>query len=119
MMRKNWQRQSWTGITRNKMDKHLHSHKESPEVLEQKFTINNKLGLHARPAALFVQTVSKFESDISIQKGKLKVNGKSIMGVMMLAAAQGSSVLVRISGHDARKAMMAISKLFQNNFNEA
>lgn len=89
------------------------------EVLEQKFIINNKLGLHARPAALFVQTVSKFQSEVTIQKGKLKVNGKSIMGVMMLAAAQGSAVTVRLSGPDARKAMMALAKLFQNNFNES
>ena len=93
--------------------------KPSVEVLEQKFTINNKLGLHARPAALFVQTVSKFQSEISIQKGKLKVNGKSIMGVMMLAAAQGSTVTIRITGPDARKAMLTLSKLFQSNFNES
>ena len=95
------------------------SRKGSVEVLEQKFTINNKLGLHARPAALLVQTVNKFLSEVTIQKGKLKVNGKSIMGVMMLAAAQGSSITVRIAGSDARKAMMAIAKLFQSNFNEA
>ena len=89
------------------------------EILEQKFTINNSLGLHARPAALLVQMVNKFQSEVTIQKGKLKVNGKSIMGVMMLAAAQGSAVTVRITGADARRAMMAISKLFQSNFNES
>ena len=88
------------------------------EVLEQKFTISNKLGLHARPAALLVQTANQFQSDITIQKGKQKVNGKSIMGVMMLAAGLGSHVVVRISGPDARKAMQAIAKLFQQNFQE-
>ena len=88
------------------------------EVLEQKFTINNTLGLHARPAALLVQTANKFQSEITLQKGKQKVNGKSIMGVMMLAAGLGSHIIVRISGADARKAMAAISKLFQENFQE-
>ena len=99
------------------MDKPIR--KGAVETLEQKFTINNKLGLHARPAALLVQTVNKFQSEVTFQKGKLKVNGKSIMGVMMLAAGQGSHVTVRISGPDARKAMMAIAKLFQESFNEA
>ncbi len=92
--------------------------KEAVEVLEQKFTIGNKLGLHARPAALLVQTSNRFASDISIQKGKQKVNGKSIMGVMMLAAGSGTTLTVRISGPDARKAMAAIMKLFQQNFHE-
>ncbi len=88
------------------------------EVLEQKFTVNNKLGLHARPAALLVQLTNRFQSDITIQKGKQKVNGKSIMGVMMLAAGVGSTVTVRIVGADARKAMTAIAKLFHDNFQE-
>lgn len=88
------------------------------EVLEQKFTVNNKLGLHARPAALLVQIANSFQSDITIQKGKQKVNGKSIMGVMMLAAGPGSIVTIQIAGPDARKAMIAIAKLFQQNFRE-
>ena len=93
-------------------DKNVH------EVLEQKFTIQNKLGLHARPAALLVQTANRFQSEMTIQKGKQKVNGKSIMGVMMLAAGCGSVVTIRITGSDARKAMAAITKLFQQNFQE-
>ena len=94
------------------------SKKDVVEVLEQKFTVSNQLGLHARPAALLVQTANRFQSEITIQKGKQKVNAKSIMGVMMLAAGVGSSVIIRISGPDARKAMQAIAKLFQQNFQE-
>ncbi len=92
--------------------------KSAPEVLEQKFVIANKLGLHARPAALLVQTANRFQSEITIQKGKQKVNAKSIMGVMMLAAGLGSHVIVRMTGPDARKAMQAVAKLFQENFQE-
>ena len=88
------------------------------ETLEQKFVVQNKLGLHARPAALIVQTANKFQSEITIQKGKQKINGKSIMGVMMLAAGEGTNVIIRIVGPDARKAMAAMAKLFQENFQE-
>lgn len=88
------------------------------EVLEQRFIVSNKLGLHARPAALLVQAANSFQSDITIQKGKQRVNAKSIMGVMMLAAGPGSTVIVQITGFDARKAMAAIAKLFQQNFQE-
>ena len=88
------------------------------EVLEQKFEITNKLGLHARPAALLVQTISRFRSDVTIQKGKQKVNGRSIMGVMMLAAGPGSHLTVRISGPDARKLMLELMKLFEQGFGE-
>lgn len=100
------------------MDREKPVKKIPQELLEQKFTITNKLGLHARPAALLVQTSNKFQSEISLQKGKQKVNGKSIMGVMMLAAGPGSVIAVRITGSDARKAMQAIAKLFQENFQE-
>jgi phosphocarrier protein HPr len=92
--------------------------KNVPETLEQKFVVGNKLGLHARPAALLVQTANSFQSEITIQKGKQKVNAKSIMGVLMLAAGSGSIVIICIIGLDARKAMVAISKLFQQNFQE-
>lgn len=94
------------------------SKKKTIEVLRQTFTVSNKLGLHARPAALLVQTVNRFHSEVTIQKGKQKVNGKSIMGVMMLAAGPGSHVTIRASGPDARKAMAEIAKLFEQNFGE-
>ena len=90
----------------------------SEKVIEKKFTIKSKLGLHARPAAVLVRTANRFSSEITLQKGKHKVNGKSIMGVMMLAAGPGSHVTIRISGPDADQAMKEIEKLFETNFGE-
>ena len=87
-------------------------------VVEKKFVVHNKLGLHARPASLFVSTANRFRSEISLQRGKQKVNGKSIMGVMMLAAGPGSRITVRITGPDAVRAMAELEKLFVNNFGE-
>lgn len=91
---------------------------ESEITLEKKFVIKSKLGLHARPAALFVRTANKFKSEITLQKGKHKVNGKSIMGVMMLAAGPGSHITVRIVGADAPAAMAEIEQLLNSNFGE-
>ena len=91
---------------------------ESEKVLEKKITIRNQLGLHARPAALFVRTANRFQSEIIVQKGKQKVNGKSIMGVMMLAAGPGCRLIIRISGSDADRAMAEIEKLIHDNFGE-
>ena len=93
---------------------------EAPEkvVVEKKFVIRNKLGLHARPAALLVRTANRFKSEIVIQKGKNKVNGKSIMGVMMLAAGPGSQITIRIVGSDAVRAMAEFEKLLEQNFGE-
>jgi phosphocarrier protein len=86
--------------------------------LEKKFVIKNKLGLHARPAAVFVQLANKFQSEIIIRKGRQKVNGKSIMGLMTLAAGPGSQVVVTVQGLDAKKAMAGIEELFAKNFGE-
>ena len=91
---------------------------ESEIVVEKKFIIKSKLGLHARPAALFVRTANRFKSEITVQKGKHKINGKSIMGVMMLAAGPGSHITVRIVGPDAQNAMDEIGKLLDDNFGE-
>ena len=93
---------------------------ESPkeDSVEKRLTIKNKLGLHARPAALFVQATSKFNCDIFVRKGKQKVNGKSIMGLMMLAAGQGTSLNIEASGPDAKRALTEIEKLVNNNFGE-
>ena len=88
------------------------------KIVEKKFVINNKLGLHARPAALFVQTANKFNSEIEVRKGRQKVNGKSIMGIMMLAAGVGTPITVRITGDDAELAMTELSNLIENNFGE-
>ena len=80
-------------------------------MLRKNIKIINKLGVHARPAALLVKLASKFESDIYISKGGQEVNGKSIMGVMMLAAEPGSTLTVSISGIDEKAAMEAIDEL--------
>lgn len=80
-------------------------------VVEKKITIKNKQGLHARPAALFVQTANKFTSDIIVQKGKQEVNGKSIMGIMMLAAGKGSRITIKANGEDAKEAVEELQEL--------
>ena len=80
-------------------------------IVEKVVTIKNKQGLHARPAALFVQIANKFASDITIAKGRHKINGKSIMGIMMLAAGLGSKVTVIANGDDADKVMVELEKL--------
>ena len=74
-------------------------------VVERIVTIKNKQGLHARPAALFVQIANKFDSDVTVIKGKTKVNGKSIMGIMMLEAGCGSKVTMAVNGDDAEQAL--------------
>ena len=80
-------------------------------IVEKVVTIKNKQGLHARPAALFVQIANKFTSEITIIKGRQKVNGKSIMGIMMLAAGAGSKITVIANGDDADKVMVELEKL--------
>lgn len=92
--------------------------KEGSNGISKKFTVKNTLGMHARPAALFVETSNKFESEIFVRKGDLRVNGKSIMGLMMLAAGCGTKIVVDIEGKDARDAMAQIEKLFENKFFE-
>lgn len=74
-------------------------------------TIKNKQGLHARPAALFVQIASKYDSEITVKKGKETVNGKSIMGILMLAANRGSKVTIEAIGDDAEKAILELEAL--------
>jgi len=73
--------------------------------MEKKLIIKNKQGLHARPAALFVQIANKYESDVTVRKGNEEVNGKSIMGLMTLAAGKGSNIILKITGPDAKEAM--------------
>jgi phosphocarrier protein len=91
---------------------------EKRKSVKKKFEIKNKLGLHARPAALFVQTANRFKSDIEVLKGRQKVNGKSIMGIMTLAAGMGVTITVQVAGEDAESAMNAISTLIESNFGE-
>jgi phosphocarrier protein HPr len=84
----------------------------------RKLEIKNKLGLHARAAALLVQTVNKFASQITFSKDGQTADGRSIMGVLTLAATQGSKIQVEASGNDAERAVRAIEKLLDNKFNE-
>jgi phosphocarrier protein len=87
-------------------------------VVERSFVIKNELGLHARAATLFVQTASRFEAEVEVEKDGQRVNGKSIMGVLMLVAAKGTQVTVRSRGEDAQEAMEAIGTLIQSKFGE-
>ena len=87
-------------------------------MLEQTVTICNKLGLHARAAAKFVATASEFESEIEIEKDGRRVNGKSIMGVMMLAASNGSLITLYVDGNDAGPAMEKLTSLIASRFGE-
>lgn len=80
--------------------------------------ITNKLGLHARAAAKLTQLASQYKSDIYIARGEQKVNAKSIMGVMMLAAGLGVQVTIEAQGDDADEALQAIQELFENKFGE-
>ncbi len=87
-------------------------------MAELAVTILNKNGLHARPAAEIVRAAAKFKSDITILRDDLEVNGKSIMGVMMLAAECGSTLLLRASGPDEEDAVSAIAAVIANRFGE-
>jgi phosphocarrier protein len=88
-------------------------------MTERSLQIVNKNGLHARPAAEIVKIASKFQSDITMVRDDLEVNGKSIMGVMMLAAEFGSTLLVRANGPDADQAVSAIAELVERKFGES
>ncbi len=87
-------------------------------MIRRTVKIMNKLGLHARPAALFVTTASKFESEVFLTKGDLRVNGKSIMGVMMLAAEKGSELVVEVNGPDEESAVQALLHTVESGFGE-
>ena len=87
-------------------------------MIEREATIVNQEGLHARPAAKIVRLASAFNSDVELFKDGMAVNGKSIMGVMMLAAECGSSVVVRADGADAEQAVDAICRLVAEGFGE-
>ena len=88
-------------------------------MTEREVQIINKNGLHARPAAEIVKVASRFKSDITMVREDLEVNGKSIMGVMMLAAEYGSTLLVRATGPDADEAVQAIAELVERKFGES
>jgi phosphocarrier protein HPr len=87
-------------------------------AMTRDFHVSNKLGIHARPAAMFVKVANRFTCDIFVEKDGEKVNGKSIMGLMMLAAGPGSKLTVSAHGHDAPQALAEIETLIKRKFDE-
>ncbi|MBP2682208.1 MAG: ptsH [Deltaproteobacteria bacterium] len=85
---------------------------------EREFDIQNRLGLHARAAAQLVRLANGFASEIRVEKDGMEVNGKSIMGVLMLAAPKDAKILIRASGEDAEEAVAAIGELIARKFGE-
>jgi phosphocarrier protein HPr len=90
----------------------------SAKKLTKELTVQNKLGIHARPAAMFVKTASRFTSEIMVEKDGETVNGKSIMGLMMLAAGPGCKLTVHANGSDAQAAVTEIEELLKRKFDE-
>src|SRR6266404_919087 len=88
------------------------------QKIEKEVPIVNRLGLHARPAAMFVRIASRYRSEIWVSKEGEEISGKSIMGLMMLAAGQGSKLRVRCEGPDAEKALEELEELIKARFNE-
>lgn len=84
----------------------------------QTFTIQNRLGLHARAAALLVKTANQFVSEIILEKDGLEVNGKSIMGILMLAASKGAKITLKAEGKDSVQAINILGELIENKFGE-
>jgi phosphocarrier protein len=87
-------------------------------MIERVFQIKNRLGLHARPAAMFVQEAAKHKSSIVVVKDGLEVNGKSVMGLMLLAAESGSKLTIKADGPDEEKAIEGIGRIFERKFDE-
>lgn len=87
-------------------------------MVEREVTIVNRTGLHTRPAATLVKTAAKFKSDFYIIKDGVQINGKSIIGVMTLAAEQGSKLLLQFNGEDEKEALSAVTALFERGFDE-
>jgi phosphocarrier protein HPr len=88
-------------------------------MIERTVTIANRNGLHARPAAEIVKMAAKYKAEITLVRDDLEVNGKSIMGVMMLAAEYGSTLVLRATGPDAEDAVGALAKLIESKFGES
>jgi phosphocarrier protein HPr len=88
------------------------------QAVDRELVVINKLGVHARPAAMFVKIANRFASSVMVAKDGETVNGKSIMGLMMLAAGPGSKILVSCEGEDCHAAMAAIEELIKRKFDE-
>lgn len=87
-------------------------------MIKKEIQVKNKMGVHARPAAMVAQTAAKFASEIMVAKGPVEVNAKSIMGIMMLAAECGSTLVFKITGTDEAVAATALEELFETGFSE-
>ena len=96
--------------TKKPSDKH--------SAVTRELVVRNKLGIHARPAAMFVKTANRFECDVFVEKDGEKVNGKSIMGLMMLAAGPGSKLSVYAEGQDAARLLNELEALLKRKFDE-
>ncbi|HEY1718661.1 MAG TPA: HPr family phosphocarrier protein [Verrucomicrobiae bacterium] len=100
------------------MNKPMSAKKTDGSAFSRELTVLNKLGIHARPAAMFVKTANRFACDIFVEKDGEKINGKSIMGLMMLAAGPGSKLTIHASGADAQAAITEIEALVKRKFDE-
>src|ERR1043165_2540885 len=89
------------------------------QQLSRELTVQNKMGIHARPAAMIVRITNKFKADVFVEKDEEQVNGKSIMGLMMLAAGKGSKVKFIATGEDASQMLAELDTLFNRKFDEA
>ncbi|MDR2177486.1 MAG: HPr family phosphocarrier protein [Treponema sp.] len=87
-------------------------------MTEQKITVTNRAGIHARPAALLVQAINKFKCNVYLEKGNDRINAKSIMGVITLGAGYGTQLTIRAEGEDETQAVEAIVRLFESKFEE-
>jgi len=87
-------------------------------LITRDIEIKNKLGLHARAAAKLVHTAARFKSDIKVKKGDEEVDGKSILGILLLAAGRGAVITVKADGEDERDALQAVEQLFDQKFDE-
>ena len=87
-------------------------------MVQAELQITNSIGLHARPCSLFVNLASRFQAEIFVSRDGVEVNGKSILGLMMLAAEPGASITVRVEGPDEEEALAALAKLVESNFGE-
>ena len=89
------------------------------QAVVKELVVQNKLGIHARPAAMIVRITNKFKSEVFVEKDEEQVNGKSIMGLMMLAAGKGSKVKFLATGDDAQQMLAELEQLFARKFDEA
>lgn len=87
-------------------------------MIEREVTIRNRAGLHTRPASMLVKTASQFESDVFLRRDNYEINGKSVIGVMTLAAEQGATLTLVVDGTDEEAAATALTELFEDGFGE-